>query len=682
MAVYATSRQSDQGAFTPLLITPSTPTDVTLQMHTADFQITYQAGTLALDVNALYRLHNASDNSVLIAVTIAPAEPSSSSALANSVDLQANGQPLTLALTNTQATAQVPIGADGQVDLALRYTVDDWQAAQLPTLSYALSTLRQWQGAPSVRISLALPATIPSASWSALRPDGWHYFQAATLSSDTTDPATGIKWLFDAQLPTQPFEFQFIHPTLWNQIIQRTQAVQESATPVNFLQLGDLYQQLLASTPVDAQHAAVRERFYAQALATYTMGIEKVAATASANDLATLYLAVAALYRNQISHSAAATAVTYAQATVDAAEAARTHLAENDPRQRELAQWLADGLQLMLTDAQQQQDWTRALAIADQLALLPPEVADPALVEKTKRSFVVQQALQLLEEDHRVAAMALAGDEIRDTALLPPPSAHPLFSRWTMTTTVTPQQIEIDVVGTPIVEYQNEAQAALTTLVDLWRQAASNRIDVTFQPGSTVGDANAAAPWTPHFTIRTPVDLRLDALLAVIPPKADWALIRTLLEQVQPSVQVEPAWLSRQWTLTQRLDLQGAAEQWSTMHTMLEKQALQFDREAASFNSRDENGAEDALRAHIQAANYRTAANQWRQLADESWVALQLAAPSGLQQQVRTALLTVSTPVQELVLQTAPSALGIFLSIVGLALVGLLLLTATLWWLL
>ena len=80
---------------------------------------------------------------------------------------------------------------------------------------------------------------------------------------------------------------------------------------------------------------------------------DRLAANAPPAELATLYTGLATLYRSRIADGAGAV---YAMPLAEVTQAALDRLPADDGRRRELTQWLADGLQVLLTEAQQQQD--------------------------------------------------------------------------------------------------------------------------------------------------------------------------------------------------------------------------------------------------------------------------------------------------------------------------------------
>lgn len=662
--------QTSGARFVPLLITPLASTSVLLQMHTVDFQLDDSNGALTLLVDARYRLKNNNQTEpATVALRIAPMMAADAMAPLDALSLLADDQPLPLTPADAGIyTAQVQIGADARTDLQLSYMVD-LQQQKLPLLEYVVVGLQRWPGAPSLRVAVTLPATIPQASWLRIGPDGWHF------TAENAD-RLGAKWLYDAQQPDAPFVLQFVHPTLWTQIEQLTQGLQASTAVADFLQLGDLYQQLVMAASAENAPGAIRARFYAQALATYTTGINRLATTAAPGELATLYAGLATLYRSQIADGAGGV---YAAPLTAATQAALDRLPADDLRRRELTQWLADGWQVLLTEAQQRQDWQSALRLSDQLSTLPSDIVDSITLAKTKRLLVVQQALQLLEQDNRSGAEALAGDAIRDSALAPPPSADALFSRWEVTVTITPQQQQIAMIGVPIAARLADATAAFTALANLWQTVPGAGVTVETSIGRAQTDAGAQ-PSQLQMVLQAPASTSLAPLVTVIPSRADWALLRSLLQQLQPTIEEETAWLRRRWTITQALDLRTAGEQWQAMATTLERQAAQFESESAAFDTSDATGAENALRARIQAANYRSAAHQWQWLTRDSWVAVQFTGQPAAQ--ARTWLLTAATPAQQLTLVVQPSSgLGVA-SVTILALVALFLLTTFLWWLL
>jgi len=681
-----------QGAalqLTPPLVIPLESTVVHLLTHTADFTLSTAdsstgAASLTLQMDAIYRLEN--DSTAPTTLLLNVTEPES---IGNLVELAltADGVPLTLFQTEGVGySAQLQLQADARVTVALRYvvTVAD---LPLPLIAYRAMVLSAWRSNPSIRVSIGLPAGAGPDSWLHVAPEDWRYAQVA----DNALP--GVKWLYDAQLPREPFLFEFFHPNQW-QRLQELAAV-AGTDPAFYLTLGDEYRNLTNAVPAIPEYEDVRTRFYSQALAAYTAGIDQLTtAGGGANEVGALYNALAALYRAEVARTDGSTDPAYAAAMVDAARQALAQLPTLDNRRIELTQWVADGLQVMLIDAQNRDAWPTALAIIEQLAALPPEMVNRDILERTKRSITVRQALQLMEEDNRPAALALAGDELLDDQLLPPPAEQPLFSRWEFSTTITPDVIEVMVQPMSTLARQGAAITELEQLINQLRIAADPGITLAWQPTvltelatADAGDSAATDPPTTlanvgQLVISAPSDSSFASLTTAMPTTPKWLFLYTFLRQLQPVVETQRSWLTQATTVRLSLDLQPVATEWVQIATNLESVAAQLDGEAAGRNARDAVEAEQALRARIQAANYRAAAQDWRKVARDSWLLLQLNIPAGLQAPVRTWLLTVDSPAPVAELQSTPSYVASFIAVLLLGMTLLLLLSGLLWWLL
>jgi hypothetical protein len=172
-------------------------------------------------------------------------------------------------------------------------------------------------------------------------------------------------------------------------------------------------------------------------------------------------------------------------------------------------------------------------------------------------------------------------------------------------------------------------------------------------------------------------------LTTAIPALAEWSLLYTTLRQLQPTITETPAgWLRRTTRVQLSVDLQPVATDWQQVALKLDAQAATLEAEAGARNTRDAAEAESALRARIQAANYRATAQEWRALIQNSRILVALTIPVGLQQPSRSWLLTPQSPTQPLELASAPSYVTALISVLVLSLGLLLLLSGLLWWLL
>jgi hypothetical protein len=624
----------------------------------------------------MYRLENGSAEPVSLILKVA--EPVAG-VVTTELALAADGVPLTLFQTEGVGyTTQLQLNADTRTTVALRY-VGTTAELPLPLLAYDASVLAAWRGNPSIRVSIDLPPGAGPESWLHVAPESWRYAQV----SDSALP--GIKWLYDAQIPDAPFIFEFIHPEQWRRLQQL--ATEAENNPTVYRTLGEQYAYLLNAVPTTASYAAVRNRFYGQALAAYTTGIDQLAAAGQGGtELGALYAALAALYRTQVAQADGSTDPAYAAAMVDAAQQALAQLPADAERHIELTQWVADGLQALLADAQAREAWSTALATIEQLAALPPDRVNRDILERTRRSITVRQALELLEADNRPAALALAGADLLDEQLLPPVAQRALVSRWEISTTVTPTTVEVVVQPMAAMAHQAAALAAFEQLVNQLRTAADPAITLLWQPaGSATGaqaDATVTAQQLGHLLIRAPIDSSFASLTTAMPAQPEWLLFYTFLRQLQPVVETQTAWFNEATTLRLRLDLHAVATDWQQVAIGLEAEAAQLEAEAAGRNARVAAEAESALRTRIQAANYRTAAQEWRKLARDSWVLLRLSIPGGLQAPMRTWLITLEAPAQVAELQRTPSYFVSFIGVLMLSLILLLLVSGLLWWLL
>jgi hypothetical protein len=234
--------------------------------------------------------------------------------------------------------------------------------------------------------------------------------------------------------------------------------------------------------------------------------------------------------------------------------------------------------------------------------------------------------------------------------------------------------------------HQAAALAAFEQLVNQLRTAADPAITLLWQPaGSATGaqaDATVTAQQLGHLLIRAPIDSSFASLTTAMPAQPEWLLFYTFLRQLQPVVETQTAWFNEATTLRLRLDLHAVATDWQQVAIGLEAEAAQLEAEAAGRNARVAAEAESALRTRIQAANYRTAAQEWRKLARDSWVLLRLSIPGRLQAPMRTWLITLEAPAQVAELQRTPSYFVSFIGVLMLSLILLLLVSGLLWWLL
>ncbi|MDQ3248662.1 MAG: hypothetical protein M3Q45_05570, partial [Chloroflexota bacterium] len=589
-AVFA---QASAGHLRQLLLLPIEASGITLQTHTVDFGLTHADNSVNLSMDALYQLKNSGNTPVAALLRVTGGETQGSPLAPANLILWSGDQQWPLApAENNSYTAQVPIDANSRIDLHLGYSIN--LDGVLPAIVYPANLLGQWSGDPSLRITLIPAASINPDSWLRIEPAGWSYTQPA----ESDQP--GLKWLYDAELPDQPLLFQIIHPNSWQQLSEAQAAATVGAPVQAFTRLGELLRELYTTAVANADDAVLRQRFYAQAVAAYTAGIES--AIISSTPAATLHAGLAALYRTRTVEATGVVNVAYATLMAEAASRALETLPADDGRRPELLQWQAEGLMAQLKTARETRNWPAALPLLDTLAGLPPEVADPAFLAESRRAITVQQALQFLEQNNQAAALALAGGDITDATLLPPTAERSLFAAWQITTTITLAATQVELAATPFADRAQAAQAALQGVIDGWQQSETLAAGYTFQwADSATAGADAQGL---RLVLSLPPLSGGAPLAQAMPTDVDWVLLQGLLQQLAPQQTQQARLLRQQITLRQPLDLHAAGDQWDAMAANLERQATALEAESAAINATD---AEGALRTRIQAANYRNA---------------------------------------------------------------------------
>jgi hypothetical protein len=417
-----------------------------------------------------------------------------------------------------------------------------------------------------------------------------------------------------------------------------------------------------------------QERFYAQAVAAYTAGIRGGAnAGEPVSEVAGLHASLAALYRSQVVGADGAANPTFAELMTLEADQALPGIMADDPRRAELLRWQGEGLRLLLADARRRGDITTALALIDRLAAVLADENSAAFLAAERQALLVQQALVLLEQGDRDAALALAGDVLTDTTLQPPGELRPLFQRWSIDAAIVENGSELTVVLNAAPERLEEARAALRDLLVRWQQAgASDRFDIGLDEPAA---GQEAAPFT--LRIGMPAGATGSALAAVLPAGADWALLQTLLAQLGPKIESTTTWFQQSLHVAQPVDLRSAGSQWNAMAQTLADRAAQLADEAASTGGAAAT-LESSLRARVQAANYRHAAAQWQDLVRTSQVtlALRTGGPTGA---ARSWLLTAASPPQMLDVAVEGLAFSRVLALAAAVVVGIVLAAGVLW---
>ena len=644
------------------VLTPIAANGISLHTHTVDLALAPGEGlALPVTMRAVYKLRNEGKEPATITLRV----PQAGGTLTLSID----DIPLAPAAQADGAlAADVTVQPDQPVNLVLDYaaTITD---RRLPQVRYPAADLDQWLGPVSMRMDIRPAGSMPPNSWLQTEPQDWAYAPPGV----SPDPA--LEWLYDGD-PPDAIVFQAIHPAVFQQIQAAEQAAAPGAAMTAFAQLGELYAGLAQAAAAEG-NAATGERFYAQAVAAYSDGIRQgEAAAAPAQDVAGLHAGLATLYRGRVVAADGTTNPVYSELMTSEASAALQSLPADAARRAELERWQAEGLRLLLTDARRRGDVGGALSLIDRLANSSAGAGAADFLAEERQALIVQQALELLERGDRPAALALAGDEIADPALQAPADLRTLFASWAATAAMSEEGITLDIDATPLPDQAEGARSALQEIVKRWQEGATTRA-----AGAELQEKSGTDSTAPllHLRLRVPAGATGVALAEALPGAADWALLRSLLAQLGPKLDSTSAGLRQQVHVSQPVDLRSAGQQWGAMAQNLANQAKNLEAQASSTAQGEGATKAASLQARIRAANYRAAAEAWRNLARDSFVELSLAASGSLGNNARTWLVTVDSPAQMLDVQVDSLNSGrVALAVGGLGL--LLLALASLLW--
>ena len=660
------------------VLTPIESTDIELQAHTVDYRLSVSPeGQLELAVSAQYRLFNPGTEAVTQLVMLRNAANDAESSTAADLVLLLDEQILSLEpATDGGYTTLIGLAADGRSTVRVQYTAPLTGEA-LPLLRYSVSHMQQWPGSTSLRVTFAFPESLSADQWLRIEPEGWTY----APTDNAREPS--IQWLREPGFTEQLFVLQFIHPAVSQQLHAAQQAAQTTPSAATYGQLAKLYQQLYDDPAINStgnpSEIAVRERFYAQALAAYLDGIDSATGGGSA-EAGALHAGLAALYRSRV--VGVSQDEHYILLMVGEIDRALDTLPADAGQRTELTRWRFEGLYSLFQQARNRQDWTEALRLLDQLQsqLDAGAPANGRLtltdLENERQAIRVQQALEVLAQGETDAAIALAGPDIQNAALAPAPELQSLFANWQISSTLTAENTTVALLAYPAAGQEPAARNALQNIITRW-QTASTDHTIQFDEGAT---SAADAPLRLHIemTARTsPLPL-----IQALPDNANWALLRALLTQLNPTVESSGTVLQRHTEISQPLDLRSVGDHWNAMAANLSQQGAAFEAEAARLGGEGTRQDDAALQAQIQGVNYNNAAQVWRSLLRNSRVTVILQAADNGAPTARSWLTTVDAPPQIYTLQAQTvnplQLLGVVIAIV-LAILGL---SALLWWLL
>lgn len=603
----APQAQDEPGNESHLLLLPLGETPIELLTHVVDVAVWVDGqSSLRMDVTASYRLHNPTRNgaTLLMQANSPPEESQGIPRLPTEISLQADGQLLALQPTGNglQQTAQLDFAADQKRTLLLRYSLR-FVNTDLPAFAYSAVGLDAWAGrVGSWRVSLhfaeADARLFAQDNWLAAEPAGW------------TFNGQRLQWLSETPLPSQPLRWQLIHPRIWQEILQRRDAIRQQPSVDGLAGLGDFYQQLFQRIQTQPGiQPNDRERFYALALAAYGDGLELAAQSAAdPTTSARLHQALAALYRTRSLQADGSVDSAYVGLMIDEAESALAGLPPTETSARsELTGWLADGLRLQARQAQQRKDWPAALALLDRLATLPADVVDPTALAEERRLLLLEQSLQFLAQGNQTAALALAGSALTTDDILPTAERQTVFARWDFSLLIRPQGLTLTGTAPATPGREEDAQRLVEQLALAWAASHPSGGEV-----SVLFDGKSA--------LISVAGLNLSERLALIqatPQNSHWVLLRTLLVNSDPEIESSARLIWQQTALRHSVDLRPVADQWNGIGASLERDALAAETSGA---------VEARIQGELFAITHRQEAARWQGLVQESRVQIKLAA--------------------------------------------------------
>lgn len=673
------SAQETSGTSPQLYLIPQSAANnnIVLEAHIANLRLFDDPNAPGVSLDGTYRLRNPASQAATVPLRLYPGGDQSLGA-PQGVSLTQGDQVIGLMPDgNGGYTGEVSIPASSSITLRLRYQ-SSLGSAPLATFRYAPAILNQWSGNVSLRVEVRVPAGIPPESWLLTAPDSWRYTYTAEAG------VLGLHWLYDFTIPDTPMRIQFVTPRVWAELQSAESAAQGDAPVATFVQLGGRYRELMAAATGDA----VRSRFYAQAVAAYSAGLaSRGVLLAPPTERAGLHIGLADLYRRRIVDVPIADQPQYSELMAAETAAALALLPEDDARRAELIHWRADGLQVLLTQARNRRDWPAALALIEAMAALPGAPVATELIDEQRRFVLVQQALQLMEQGNREAALAVAGNHLDADALTPSAQALSLFTGWQISVTVTPELVRLRADAATTHDRAATAHAALDDVVRSWQQGAAQGTATQQQYRFTLHAPVSQTAQTTVIGLEMEFPPQATGVLParMLPPRPDYALLQTLLMQLAPTEDRRRGLFFEQLTMRQPMNLSAAATQWQTVAAGLESQADSFEAAGSAVNASDPAGAAAALQSRVQAVTYRAAAAEWRALVRQSRLLYQFSADEPAFARLtgdtpsRAWTVTVAAPAQTFVFQTQVLSLSRVLVAGLLGLVALLGISGLLW---
>ncbi len=387
-------------------------------------------------------------------------------------------------------TFTLSIAGDEKKTVRFDFTQDLGDSA-LPRFVYGLVPAADWKNSiGSARITLNLPAMTTLDQI------------VATDPPNPTFNGTSVTWLFTNHEPPINPSLTIIRPTLWNDLNSKRRAVQQSPNDANaHAALGGLLRQF---AQIDSPRS---DSFYAQAVAELETAVRLDPNQRAARQ------ALAALYESRAGPATGPRQPAY----VALAAAQWQALASSDANARK--QLAEDEFYLGL-DAQTRRAFADAAKFYDQAQSLAPGGAGPLYTPEhlaaQRRALNIAWALDLIDQNDAVSARAkaLAALGAPLMASFDPPPFYVTRAQVSMSSTSRTMTFALAPFAASPAELQNTLSGAAAALI---------------AAGAHVSFDDASLAIAISFADHAELTDELAALAKVLPPGAEWSLVRAVL---------------------------------------------------------------------------------------------------------------------------------------------------------
>jgi hypothetical protein len=243
-----------------------------------------------------------------------------------------------------------------------------------------------------------------------------------------------------------------------------------------------------------------------------------------------------------------------------------------------------------------------------------------------------------------------------------------------LTVTALPEKVSVGIEAIPAKGREAEARMSFDNLAQAWR----SEIERTSSEGALLISDTTVDEESGALTVRVdaPAPSVREALVNYVPSGGDYVFLRRALAQLSPNMREDTRFFQREVELSQPMDLHEAGDKWTAIAADIDRQAKERVDQASAGS------ANEQLIAEMQAANYRSAANEWRNLVRDSWLRFQFDAGDESSQTARAWYATTMSAPVVFNEQTQYVELSRMLGMAFALIAGIIFVSGVLWWLL